>query len=104
MSHVEPLFGFNLQQKKSLDEYLGDLGATPEQAAAIAAIVALTNSSGGTVSNTVAAIPLSAAAATGADTATLPTQASVLASLTALRNAVASNTAKINAILAALKL
>lgn len=104
MSHTEPLFGFGLQQKKSLMEYLGELGASPEQAAAIAALVALTNNSGGTASNTVANIPLSTAAATGADTATLPTQASVLASLTALRNAVASNTAKINAIIAALKL
>ncbi len=104
MSSIEKLFGFDIQQKKSLQDYLAEIGVSPDQAAAIAAIVALTNSSGGTVSNTVAAIPLSTAAATGADTATLPTQASVLASLTALRNAVASNTAKINAIIAALKL
>lgn len=27
MSHVEPLFGFNLQQKKSLDEYLASEAA-----------------------------------------------------------------------------
>lgn len=68
------------------------------------AITTLTNSSGGTSGgNTVAAIPLPAAAATGADTVTLPTQASVLASNTALRNAVATLAAKQIEIIAALK-
>lgn len=104
MSHVEPLFGFNLQQKKSLDEYLGELGASPEQAAAIAAIVGLTNNSAGTADNTIAAMPAAVAAATGADTATLPTLASVNASLTAIRNNIADLTVKLNAVLTALKL
>lgn len=68
------------------------------------AITTLTNSSGGTSGgNTIAAVPLPAAAATGADTATLPTQASVLASNTALRNAVATLAAKQIEIIAALK-
>lgn len=104
MSHVEPLFGFNLQQKKSLDEYLGELGTSIEQAEAIAAIVALTNNSAGTADNTVAAMPAAVAAATGADTATLPTLVSVNASLTAIRNNVADLTVKVNAIINALKL
>lgn len=68
------------------------------------AITTLTNSSGGTSGgNTVAAVPLPAAATTGADTATLSTQASVLASNTALRNAVATLAAKQIEIIAALK-
>ncbi|WQZ00988.1 capsid decoration protein [Stenotrophomonas phage StenR_269] len=68
------------------------------------AITTLTNSSGGTSGgNTIAAVPLPAAAATGADTTTLPTQASVLASNTALRNAVATLAAKQIEIIAALK-
>lgn len=69
-----------------------------------AAVTTLTNSSGGTSGgNTIAAIALPTAAATGADTATLPTQASVLASVTALRNAVATLAAKQIEIIAALK-
>lgn len=68
------------------------------------AITTLTNSSGGTSGgNTIAAVPLPAAATTGADTATLSTQASVLASNTALRNAVATLAAKQIEIIAALK-
>lgn len=101
MSHVEPLFGFNLQQKKSLDEYLGELGTSIEQAEAIAAIVALTNNSAGTADNTVAAMPAATAATTDTTAASL---ASVNASLTAIRNNVADLTVKVNAIINALKL
>lgn len=69
-----------------------------------AAIVALTDSSGGVSGgNTVAAVPAAVAAATGADTATLPTKASVDATVTALKNSVATLSAKYNALLAAVK-
>ena len=68
------------------------------------AIVALTDSSGGTSGgNAIAAIPAVAAAATGADTITLPTKASVDATVTALKNSVATLSAKYNALLAAVK-
>lgn len=30
MSYTEPLFGFNLQQKKSLQEYLAEQSAVPQ--------------------------------------------------------------------------
>lgn len=101
MSHVEPLFGFGLTQKKSLQEYLADLGSTPEQAAAIAALVALTNSSGGTADNTVAAMPAATAATTDTTAASL---ASVNTALTAIRNNIADLTVKLNAVITALKL
>lgn len=69
-----------------------------------AAITALTDSSGGTSGgNTVQAVPAVVAAATGADTATLPTKASVDATVTALKNDIATLTAKLNAALEAIK-
>lgn len=69
-----------------------------------AAITVLTDSSGGTSGgNTVPAVPAVVAAATGADTATLPTKASVDATVTALKNDIATLTAKLNAALAAMK-
>lgn len=101
MAGTEPLFGFNLQQKKSLNEELAALGASPEQAAAIAAVAALTNNSAGTADNTVAAMPAATAATTDTTAASL---ASVNTALTAIRNNVADLTVKINQILAALKL
>ncbi|MCL9644970.1 hypothetical protein L2090_21135 [Rahnella victoriana] len=68
------------------------------------AIVSLTDSSGGTSGgNTVAAIPAVVAAATSADTATLPTKASVDATVTAIKNDFATLAAKYNALLAAVK-
>lgn len=69
---------------------------------AVAAIVKVTNSTGGTVSNTAAVVPAAVAAATGADTATLPTLISVNASITAIKNDLAVAVAKINEILNAL--
>lgn len=98
---VEPLFGFNLQQKKSLMQELNALGTSAEQAAAIAGIPALTNNSAGTADNTVAAMPAATAATTDTSAASL---ASVNTSLTAIRNNIADLTVKVNAILAALKL
>lgn len=69
-----------------------------------AAIVALTDSSGGTSGgNTVAAIPAVVAAATSADTATLPTKTSVDATVTAIKNDIATLAAKINALNTAIK-
>jgi hypothetical protein len=69
-----------------------------------AAIVNLTDSSGGTSGgNTIAAIALPVASASAADTNTLPTAASTIASVTALRNAVATEAAKLNALLTALR-
>lgn len=69
-----------------------------------AAIVALTDSSGGTSGgNTVAAIPAVVAAATSADTATLPTKASVDSTVTAIKNDIATLAAKQNALIAAVK-
>jgi hypothetical protein len=57
----------------------------------------VTDSSAGTSGGaTIAAVPLTTAAATGADTATLPTKTSTDASVTALRNAVATLAAQIN--------
>lgn len=64
------------------------------------ALVALTDSTTGTVGNTLAAIPAATAATTDTSAASL---ASVNASLGVLRNEVASLSAKINAIIAALK-
>ena len=101
MSSIEKLFGFGIQQKKSLEDYLAEIGISPEQAAAIAAITALTNNSGGTADNTVVAMPAATAATTDTSAASL---ASVNTTLTAIRNNVADLTAKVNAILAALKL
>lgn len=69
-----------------------------------AAITAITDSSTGTSGgNTVAAIPAVVAAATSADTATLPTKTSVDATVTALKNAIATLAAKQNAIITAIK-
>lgn len=97
---------------RSFDAVVGDVeGSLPAATTTTvggvrqaAAVTTLTNSSGGTSGgNTVAAVSLPTAAATGADTATLPTQASVLASNTSLRNAVATLAAKQIEIIAALK-
>lgn len=104
MVGYDKLFGFDTTQKQTLERFLAELGLSEEQQAAVAALVALTNNSGGTADNTVAAMPAAVAAATGADTATLPTLTSVNASLTAIRNNVADLTVKLNQVIAALKL
>lgn len=104
MAGYDQYFGFDTTQKQTLENLLDELGVTAEQAAAVQAIVALTNNSAGTADNTVAAMPAAVAAATGADTNTLPTLASVNATLTAIRNNVADLTVKVNAIITALKL
>lgn len=67
----------------------------------VAAIVNLTDSSAGTPTNTIVAIP-AAVNSSGADT-TAATTVSVNASLAAIRNEVASLTAKVNQIINALK-
>lgn len=66
--------------------------------AAVGALTPLTDSSGGTANNTIAAIPAATAAATDTTAASLT---STNASITALQNAVADLAAKVNAIIAA---
>lgn len=70
-------------------------------AGTLAAVANLTDSSAGTATDIVVAIP-AAVASVGTDT-TAATVTSVNASLAAIRNEVASLTAKVNAILTALK-
>lgn len=101
MVGFDRLFGFDTTQKQTLENYLADLGATPEQQAAITALVALTNNSAGTADNTVAAMPAATAATTDTTAASL---ASVNTALTAIRNNIADLTVKLNAVIAALKL
>lgn len=67
---------------------------------AVVALVALTDSTAGTPDNTVAAIPAATAATTDTSAASLT---STNASLTAIRNDLSDLTAKVNAIIAALK-
>lgn len=66
----------------------------------VAAIMALTDSSGGTASDTVEVIPAAVAAATDTTAASL---ASVNTMRTAIQNDIADLAAKFNALLAALK-
>ena len=68
-------------------------------------ITALTNLTGtvGTANDAMTALAATTAAATGADTSTLPTKASVDAIITACNNNLADLQAKVNAIMAALK-
>lgn len=65
---------------------------------AIGALTPLTDSSGGTANNTIAAIPAATAAVTDTTAASLT---STNASITALTNAVADLAAKVNSIIAA---
>ena len=67
---------------------------------AVVALVALTDSTAGTPDNTVAAIPAAVAATTDTTAAQLT---SVNTAFTALRNDLSDLTAKINAIISALK-
>lgn len=78
----------------------GLAGINTKNKAAIVALVSLTDSSGGTADNTVAAIPNATAATTDTTAASL---ASVNTTITAIKNDVADLTAKINAVIAALK-
>lgn len=68
--------------------------------AEVAAITVLTDSSAGTPTNTIVAIPAATQASTDTSAASLT---STNASLAAIRNEVASLTAKVNAIINALK-
>lgn len=101
MAGYDQYFGFDTTQKQTLENLLDELGVTAEQAAAVQAIVALTNNSAGTADNTVAAMPAATAATTDTTAASL---ASVNTTLTAIRNNVADITVKVNAIITALKL
>jgi len=67
---------------------------------AVVALVALTDSTAGTPDNTVAAIPAAVAATTDATAAQL---VSVNTAFTAIRNDLSDLTAKLNAVIAALK-
>lgn len=67
--------------------------------AAAAALTALTDNSGGTADNTIAAVPAATAATTDTSAASL---ASTNTALTAIKNDIADLTAKVNAIIAAL--
>lgn len=82
------------------DEFTGTLNGTV--AGALTGVTVLTNSTGATANNTVENVPLAVAAATGADTATLPTLVSVNASITAIENDLSDLAAKINEIINAL--
>jgi len=85
------------------DYFTGQLNGSVQDPDVIA-IVNLTDSSGGTSGgNTVPAVAAAVAAASGADTATLPTLTSVNASITAIKNDIATLAAKLNALLTALK-
>lgn len=85
---------------------LGDLLVALQAIAPVsqqAAVPTLIDSSGGASGgNTIAAIALPVASATGADTVTLATAASVITSNTALRNAVSTLSAKLDAVIAVL--
>ena len=65
---------------------------------AVGALTSLTDSSGGTADNTIAAIPAATAASTDTSAASLT---STNASITAIKNGLADLTAKVNAILSA---
>lgn len=67
---------------------------------AVQAIVALTNSTGGTANNTVEAVPAATAATTDTSAASLT---STNAALTIINNDIADLTVKVNALLTALK-
>lgn len=67
---------------------------------AAGALTALTDNSGGTADNTIAAVPAATAAVTDTTAASLT---STNASITAIKNDIADLTAKVNAIIAALK-
>lgn len=77
------------------DEFTGKMNS-----GALASVATLTDNSAGTADNTVAAMPAATAATTDTSAASLT---SVNTALTAVRNNVADLTAKVNAILNALK-
>lgn len=83
------------------DEFTGVFNGT----VAIADLAGIANLTGtvGTANDAMTAIAATTAAATGADTATLPTKASVDTQITAINNNFADLQAKVNAILTALK-
>lgn len=66
----------------------------------VAALVALTDASGGTANNTVEVIPAATAATTDTSAASLT---STNTAITAIKNDVADLTAKVNAVISALK-
>jgi hypothetical protein len=68
--------------------------------AQVAALVALTDNSGGTADDTVAVVPAATAASTDTSAASL---ASTNTALTAIKNDIADLAGKINAVIAALK-
>lgn len=68
--------------------------------ASVTALVALTDSSGGTADNTVAAVPDATAAVTDTTAASLT---SVNATIAVVKNDIADLAAKVNAVIAALK-
>lgn len=67
---------------------------------AVVALVSLTNNSGGTANDTVEVVPAAVAATTDTSAASLT---STNTALTAIKNDIADLTAKVNAIIAALK-
>lgn len=112
---ADMIVGLAIQSPVQAQTTLGDMetffggnipAATPTEIGGVlqsAAITPITDSSGGVSgTNTIAAIPGATLAATGADTATLPTGASVNTSITDIKNAISTLAAKQNAIIAAL--
>lgn len=84
----------------------GQTGAVVLDAADVGAVAGTTiaplTGTVGTANDAMTAVPAAVNAATGADTATLPTTASVNTSITAINNNLADLQAKVNAIIAAL--
>lgn len=101
-SHINTNGSFNTGQKQSLLKTFDELQAEISGGGAFtptAAPTALTNSTGGTADNTVAAIPAATAATTDTSAASL---ASVNTAITTLNNDLADLTVKLNALRTAL--
>lgn len=82
--------------KETVTQIAAGVAAKP----AVAALVALTNNSGGTANDTVEVVPAATAATTDTSAASLT---STNAAITAIKNDIADLTVKVNAVIAALK-
>lgn len=81
-------------------EVASQINSATSTKAQVVALVVLTDNSGGTADNTVAAIPAATAAVTDTTAASLT---STNTALTAIKNDVADLTAKVNAVIAAMQ-
>ncbi len=85
---------------RGLELLVGQVTGSVGGNTAINALVALTDSTGGTANDTLVAVPAATAASTDTSAASLT---STNASITAIKNDLADLAAKVNAIIAALK-